>query len=199
MIKEIHGRAQRFDMGRKFSVICEVAENFKHMKSLFTLLLLSFTTITVAQNLPADPENYFDFWVGKWEVSWDEGEGKRGSGTNEIVKILDDKVIQENFKILEGQSAGFLGTSISVYQTQTSTWKQSWADSQGGFFYFIGQVDGNKRIFQTELRERPDGAIVIQRMVFKNITKDAFTWDWEASADGGTTWTLNWRIDYKRA
>jgi hypothetical protein len=168
------------------------------MKSLLAVLLILLSFPLIAQELPDNPENHYDFWVGKWAASWDEGDGKRGTGTNEIIKTLDGKVVQENFKILTGQSAGFLGTSISVYQTQTQSWKQSWADNQGGFFYFIGKTDGDKRIFQTELRERPDGAMFTQRMVFYDITKDAFTWDWEASTDGGTTWTRNWRIDYQR-
>ena len=44
----------------------------------------------------------------------------------------------------------------------------------------------------------PDGSRLTQRMVFKEIEEDSMTWDWEASKDGGYTWTLSWRIQYKR-
>jgi len=35
-------------------------------------------------------------------------------------------------------------------------------------------------------------------MIFSNIQKDSFLWDWESSSDEGKTWTTNWKINYKR-
>jgi hypothetical protein len=35
-------------------------------------------------------------------------------------------------------------------------------------------------------------------MVFYDIKKDSFTWDWEGTQDGGETWNLLWRINYTR-
>lgn len=166
---------------------------------LFIVLSFVFSIETFAQNATEDlePQEYFDFWVGKWEVSWEEGDGM-GRGINHIEKTLDGTVIQENFRILEGGNEGFKGTSISVYQSRFERWKQAWADNNGGYFDFTGTIDGEKRIFQTEIFEREDGSRVTQRMVFYNITDDSMTWDWESSADGGETWTLNWRIFYER-
>jgi hypothetical protein len=145
-------------------------------------------TCTVsAQTNSADlePEEYFDFWVGEWEVTWDEGDGKIGKGINLIEKTLDGKVIQENFRITEGQQKGFKGTSFSVYQPRFERWKQAWADNSGGYFDFTGKTDGNKRIFQTEVFELEDGRRFTQRMVFYDIKEDSLMWDWEASNDGG--------------
>ncbi len=110
---------------------------------------------------------------------------------------MGGKVLQENFQILEGQSKGFIGGSISVFQPQTNTWKQAWADNQGGYFDFTGAFDGDKRIFKTQPRE-VNGQTIVQRMVFYDISNDSFTWDWELSNDGGSTWNLNWRINYER-
>lgn len=145
-----------------------------------------------------DTTAWFDFWVGDWEVSWDEGDGKKGGGTNRIERILNGSVIQENFETTSGQNKGFLGTSITVYNPRAKQWKQAWADSQGGYFDLTGRLDGDKRIFQTAVRKAGDQAIV-QRMVFYDIKKDSFTWDWEGSRDGGENWSLLWRINYKRA
>lgn len=144
------------------------------------------------------PEAYFDFWVGNWEASWKEKGDTMGRGTNSIEKMLDGTVIQEHFQILEGQNEGFKGTSISVYQKQQNTWRQAWADNQGGYYDFTGKIDGDKRIFQTKVVEMGDGKELTQRMVFYDITEDSMTWDWESSEDGGESWTLNWRIFYKR-
>jgi len=163
--------------------------------SILLAIPLSAFSQESAQNL--EPENYFDFWLGKWEVTWEEGDSI-GRGTNYIQKILDGNVIQENFRILEGQNAGFKGTSISVYQPRFDRWKQAWADNSGGYYDFTGKVDGEKRIFQTDILEREDGSRFTQRMVFYDITENSMTWDWESSADGGETWALNWRIFYER-
>jgi len=139
----------------------------------------------------------FDFWVGEWDLTWDEANGDVGKGTNHIIKILDGKVIQENFEATEGKNKGFKGTSLSVFNPRNETWHQAWADNQGGYFDFTGKVDGNKKIFMTE-NKTINGNLVVQRMVFYDISNDQLTWDWESSNDGGETWKLNWRINYRK-
>ncbi len=164
----------------------------------FTIALLGTSTIAQQSLSELSSEEYYDFWVGKWDVSWDEGEGKIGRGTNTIEKILDGKVIQENFRILEGQSAGFKGISHSVYQPQFELWKQSWADNNGGYYDFVGKFDGDKRMFQTTVFELEDGRKLTYRMIFYNIEENSLTWDWEVSYDAGENWNLMWRINYER-
>ena len=178
------------------------------MCKTFILVVASFVAVSsnmsFSQNFvenkgvtPNPPETLFDFWVGSWEVSWDEGGGKRGSGTNTVTKIVDDKIICENFQIIKGQSQGFKGTSISVYQPEFKKWKQAWADNRGGYYDFEGEIDGDERIFKTMPR-RIDGKKLVWRMVFRNIKKDSLIWDWEKSENGGKVWNLLWRIRYKR-
>ena len=168
------------------------------MKQLLLAVMLLSGHFLGAQDLPGKVEEYFDFWLGKWEVSWDEGEGKVGKGTNYITKILDDKVIQENFEVIEGQSKGFKGTSLTTYQSRFNKWRQAWADNQGGYYDFTGKFEGDKRIFQTGIFDTKDGKRFTQRMIFYNINNSSLTWDWESSNNGGETWNLNWRINYMR-
>lgn len=163
-----------------------------------TLAVIAHLISLHAYTQAVDTTALYDFWVGKWEASWDEGNEQVGTGTNNIVKILDGKVIQENFQILTGQNKGFKGTSISVFNPRTKEWKQAWADNQGGYYDFTGNADGDKRIFQTTPKNI-NGKTVIQRMVFYNISNDAFTWDWEGTQDGGENWNLLWRINYKKS
>ncbi len=165
--------------------------------SAISFLILVYVHL-YGQEVSGKPETYFDFWVGKWSASWDEPDNKKGYGTNHIRKVLDGVAIEENFEITDGQNKGFKGKSLSVYHAQTETWKQCWTDNQSGFYYFKGIIAGDKRIFQTEPIDRPNGQKLTQRMVFYDITKEAMTWDWESSLDGGATWNLNWRIEYKR-
>jgi hypothetical protein len=144
------------------------------------------------------PATHFDFWAGTWDATWNEPGGQTGRGTNTITKTLDGRVLQEQFRILEGASKGFKGTSISVYQPRFKRWKQAWADNQGGYYDFTGRKEGDRRFFQTEVTELTDGRKLTQRMVFYDITEEAMTWDWEISYDAGETWALQWRINYTR-
>lgn len=173
------------------------------MKKLVSVILF-FLVITVSakgqlQVDDLEPEQYYDFWVGEWELSWTDKQGNEGKGINVIEKILDGKVIQEHFESTEGPQKGYKGTSISVYNPQRMSWHQAWADNRGGYINLRGSVDGNKRIFQSGPRPGPQGGTIISRMVFYDITDNSFTWDWESSTDEGDTWVLNWRIEYERA
>jgi len=162
-------------------------------------------TMGVAQATPAasapaaatQAADLFDFWVGEWALSWRNADGTPGTGRNRITKILDGTVIQEEFETLSGEAPPMLkGRSLSVLSQ--GVWRQAWADNQGGFFAFTGQVDGDKRIFITAPRASKDGKTVLQRMVFHAITPKSLTWDWESSDDGGQRWTLQWRALYSR-
>jgi hypothetical protein len=167
------------------------------MKNIFILIfLVTFIDFSHAQST-LDAASY-DFWIGKWGLTWDEGDGKIGRGTNHIEKTLDGTVIQENFRAIDGKSKGFKGTSLSVFNLQTKIWKQAWADNQGGYFDFTGEIEEDKRIFKTAIKKKDDKTI-IQRMIFYNISNDSLTWDWQGTQDGGENWNLLWRINYVRS
>ena len=158
------------------------------------LTTVMIQTVTNAQMDSLALTKAFDFWVGEWDATWDKQDGTKGKGVNIIMKTLDGIVIQENFEDLQ---TGFKGTSISVFNPRNNSWHQAWADNQGGYFDFIGDFDGEKKIFKTKMR-KVNGKDFIQRMVFYDFKPDSFSWDWETSTDGGETWTLNWRIWYTK-
>jgi hypothetical protein len=164
------------------------------MKKYSFILLVMLPGLLPAQSLKLQDSTLFDFWVGDWDLTWTTNDGKTAKATNRIVKILDGKVIQENFSFSSGQ---FKGTSISVYNPVKKTWHQAWADTQGGYFDLEGDVDGDKRIFKTKPQQQ-NGQQIIRRMVFYDIKPGSLKWDWELSRDGGATWQLQWRINYVR-
>ena len=164
------------------------------MKKLITLLLM-LTGLQAQAQLDAQA---FDFWVGDWELTWTNAQGQTEKGRNRIEKTLDGKVIQEHFEAGEGSLKGYKGTSISVYNPQNQTWYQTWMDNQGGNINLIGEMIDNKKIFKTAPRT-VNGQQVQSRMVFYDFTDNGFTWDWEATTDGGKTWKLNWRVCYQQA
>lgn len=170
------------------------------MKGILVIILVLCGWASQSQELKLselDTTQYFDFWVGKWKATFDEGDGVKRYGTNVIDKILDGKVVRESFELDGGKNKGFKGTSISVYQPRLKQWKQAWADNQGGYFDLEGEFVDDKRIFKTQIVER-GGERIQQRMVFYDIKADTFSWDWEISTDGGQTWKVDWHILYER-
>ena len=133
-----------------------------------------------------------DFWLGIWSVSWRDG----GHGTNELTRILGNKVIDEHFR--GASPRGTLeGRSWSVYDPDRRLWRQTWVDDSGSYLDLVGErVDGWFAFGRAapELGDRGR-----QRMVFRDVAPDAFRWTWEASLDHGTTWETRWEIAYRRA
>jgi hypothetical protein len=139
-------------------------------------------------HLPA--ERQLDFWLGEWDVTWDEG----GRGSNRVERILDGKVILENFD--GGPSLPFRGMSVSVYNTRLEEWQQTWVDSEGNYWHFKGGFRDGQMVLATE--DVIDGRPVSLRMVFSDIRSDELEWSWERSSDGGITWEVRWHLRYRR-
>lgn len=141
--------------------------------------------------------NTFDFWVGNWELAWQNAKGAEEHGTNKIERTLNNVVIQENFEAGEGSLKGYVGKSWTVWNPNSKQWKQTWVDNQGAYLDFTGTMVDGKPCFAREVTT-PAGKTVKQRMVFYDISEEGFMWDWENSQDGGKTWKLAWRIAYVR-
>jgi hypothetical protein len=164
--------------------------------SFFLAGALAVTLTNLA--MAAQPADLFDFWLGDWDVSWKNADGSAGKARNRVARVLDGTVIEEVFdEDPQGAPPLLRGRSLSVLHKASGTWKQAWADNQGGFFALTGSADGARRIFATDLRTEGDQTRG-QRMVFHAIEPDRFTWDWEGTTDGGRSWTLLWRLEYRR-
>jgi hypothetical protein len=146
--------------------------------------------------MPASDDSHarqFDFWLGDWDVFW--GDGLKG--TNHVEAILGGSVIRESFDGRPGMD--FQGASLSVYSPQLGCWRQTWADSQGGYWAFTGGfADGRMTLMTLSTDDVRDGRPVKLRMVFFNIAPDSLDWNWERSDDGGLAWSLQWQLHYAR-
>jgi hypothetical protein len=111
-----------------------------------------------------------------------------------VTRELDDQVVVERFAAREPER--FAGTSLSVQDRRTGEWRQTWVDSTGSYWAFVGgpRDDGT---FVLGTAEPVDEEQVYKRMVFSDIAADTFSWRWESSADG-ETWDLRWAISYRR-
>ena len=134
-----------------------------------------------------NPENQFNFWLGEWNCTW----GNDGKAINHIKRILDGKVIQENFT-----AEGLHGISHSVWDAERKLWCQTWVDNNGSYLDFTGGFRDGQMILSRDAIVQ--GQNCKQRMVWNNIMQDEFDWNWERSDDGGKTWNVKWQIKYKR-
>jgi hypothetical protein len=134
-----------------------------------------------------NPEDQFNFWIGDWDLTWGDGE----EGKNSIAKIMNGKIIQENFT-----SPTFNGMSVSAYDPERKVWCQTWVDDNGSYLDFTGGFEENTMILSRNAVIK--GVPCKQRMVWFNIHVDHFDWKWERSDDEGQTWNTLWYIHYKR-
>jgi Protein of unknown function (DUF1579) len=173
------------------------------------LVLLGLTAVAQqpAQTAPAataqpsgcsSPEaSQLDFWVGQWELTWPGAKpGQVQHGTNNVRKLLDGCVVQENFD--GGAAMPLRGMSLSMWNARTSKWQQTWVDNSGSYLDLVGEFSGGQMTLSREATNKA-GKKIQQRMVFKDISRDQFNWVWESSQDGGKTWTVLWPIHYTRA
>jgi hypothetical protein len=132
-------------------------------------------------------ENQFDFWIGEWNVTW----GEDGKGSNRVERILDGKVIQENFSAPELE-----GKSVSVFDPERGLWCQTWVDSNGTYLDFTGRFEGERMILSRDAIVK--GQACRQRMVWYDIRENQLEWNWERSDDNGNSWRVLWQIHYTR-
>jgi hypothetical protein len=173
------------------------------LASLLTGVLMACASAdaqqTAAQPAPppcSAPEfRQMDFWVGVWDARWEASPGQpAGQGTNTITREYDNCVIQEQFD--GGPSTGnLIGHSVSTYHAPTQRWRQTWVDNQGGYYALVGGLEGSD--FVLIMNSYPAN-VPVRRMLFADITPNAFTWRWQASTDAGATWTDAWVIHYTR-
>lgn len=141
----------------------------------------------------------FDFWLGDWDLIWPAeqtgGEpGQVAEGSNSITRLFDDCVIEENFATAD---AGYRGHSVSVFDEQSGTWRQTWVDSAGGYLVLTGEFDGETMELRTSPEER-EGETVVQRMIFSDIAEGSLEWVWQGSRDAGVSWKDLWNISYRQ-
>ncbi|MEO7744274.1 MAG: DUF1579 family protein [Usitatibacter sp.] len=171
------------------------------MKARFLLALFASTWASgaAAQTPPVygcdNPESkQLDFWLGEWELTYAGPNNAVAKSRNRVTKIMDGCAVLEQFEGSPGTKLN--GHSVSIFDRATKRWKQTWVDNTASYLDFNGGLADGKMTFTREAERQ--GKKVRQRKVFQDIRPDALKWLWQASPDGGATWTTQWEIDYKR-
>ena len=135
-----------------------------------------------------------DFWVGEWDATWENPDGSKGEGTNSITKDeFGDCVIIERFS-----APGLQGLSVSTFHAPLGQWRQTWVDNQGGYFALVGGPSSEEDTeFALELTRLSDAAPHL-RMIWQDVSDDAFVWRWQGKATEAEEWQDRWVINYQR-
>jgi hypothetical protein len=168
--------------------------------TLAIALFASWPMPAAAQSGPAGCNNaeshQFDFWVGKWEV--------HPNGADKIIahslieKRYSGCAIRENWMPLGHELTGG-GGSLSLYDSASKQWRQTWVDSSGtrvdldgGFAGKVMSITGNWANFAGP------GHNALVRMNYQ-LQPDGQVRQWAAaSTDGGKTWKPAFDFLYRR-
>jgi len=132
----------------------------------------------------SDEHRAFDFWEGSWEVRVPDG---RLAGHNTIEASLNRCVLHEHYTTPKG----YEGESFNVYDASRGVWHQTWVDNGGALLTLEGTFDGEKMVLEGSTRDAAN-AVTLQRITWSRIDgdPDRVRQLWEASTDGGATWTV---------
>ena len=120
----------------------------------------------------------FDFWLGDWDVTSPANPG--GSSRNRITRINGDCTLREEYTT----PLGYEGTSLNFYDATRRVWHQTWIDNQGGALYLEGRLEGRSMVLATTTDTQN-----VQRITWTPLDDGRVRQHWEATADGGRTWT----------
>lgn len=162
----------------------------------------SATSTSTSTSCSAPAHRQLDFWLGDWDLvlrtraSPESEQWTETRGENHIRATLRGCVIEEDFAA-DPTGQPWAGKSHSTYVPALGAWRQTWVDDEGGYLAFRGGKEGDGFALYGEPRE-VQGKTVQMRMVWRDITKDAFTWSWERGVPDGTEWKPMLVIRYAR-
>ena len=140
------------------------------------------------------PENrQFDFWLGEWNVSTTQAAVP--SGNSKIELILEDCVVQENWKSL---NSPYAGKSYNIYNASLKRWEQYWVDNVGGSIFFYGGLKDGVMDYWTDDLPQPDGTKLKRHLQFIKLGSDSVRQFSQGSSDGGKSWQVEYDFTYIR-
>ena len=148
-----------------------------------------------------DGSRDFDPLLGRWKYhlkrrlkpltgsnSWVDLEG-----TGECRKIWDGAVVEQ--AIFDGSGQHIEGVVMRLYNPQSRQWRLYWANRKVGVMDppQVGEFkDGRGEFFA---QDTIDGKTVLVRFAWTALNTKSPHFEQSFSADGGTTWEVNWITD----
>ncbi|BET68419.1 hypothetical protein ASA1KI_33370 [Opitutales bacterium ASA1] len=141
--------------------------------------------ISSAAEPPSRPElpaevRQFDFWLGHWEVTTPDG---AVVGTNRIERILDGRVLQENWTGADGHT----GKSFNLFDATVGKWRQFWVDASGLSLQLAGSLVHGAMVLEGDRLQ--DGKRLRDRITWTPNADGSVRQLWEISRDAGASWS----------
>jgi hypothetical protein len=165
-----------------------------------TASLMLSSAITLAQSPSGPPppacegaeHRQFDFWLGDWAVTRPD----TGAliGRSRIRSASSGCAIYEHWIDASGRD----GRSLNGYDRQRKAWVQFWIGSDGGVLRLQGGRQGEAMVLEGEMPVA-GGGMQMQRITWTPAADGSVSQHWQASADGGKTWTTSFLGVYRRA
>ena len=169
------------------------------MKKIFLTAIITACLQSLTAQKPCSLPVFrqFDFWVGEWEAYGPKG---NKGGDSKISIILDSCIILEEWTSASMQQGlRYAGKSFNTYNTATKQWQQTWVDNAGGTTeYLRGEGSDGKIMFYADKVIGPQGKLFMRRLTFTKLSNDKVRQFGERSDDGGTTWTTEYDLEYRR-
>lgn len=132
----------------------------------------------------SDNHRAFDFWIGTWDVT---AVGQdQPSAVNRISREHGGCVLREDYRT----SGGYTGMSMSFYDSARDIWHQTWMGGDGAALFIEGGLNKQGEMVLSN-RNTPcykDG-MPINRITWTPHADSSVRQHWQASKDGGKTWT----------
>jgi tetratricopeptide (TPR) repeat protein len=142
----------------------------------------------------AKENRQLDFWLGEWDVSTTQGGVP--AGTSKIELILEDCVVQENWKSLNSL---YSGKSYNIYDAALKRWEQYWVDNTGGNIFFHGEwANDGVMDYWTDDIPQSSGPALRRHLQFIPMGADKVRQFSRGSTDGGKTWNVEYDFTYVR-
>lgn len=164
------------------------------MRLLLTLILM--TPLAVAAQDDGEPAavapgacssaeyRQFDFWIGDWTVT----SNGQPAGTNSIHPIHGGCALQENWQ--GTGNGGISGTSFNIYDVATGRWHQTWVDASGTLLQLDGGLVDGAMVLSGERPSNSSSGMALHRISWTPNPDGSVRQLWEASQDGGATWSV---------
>lgn len=146
-----------------------------------------------------DGQHDFDFEIGTWRThlkrlkaplsgstEWLEYEG-----TSVVRKVWDGRANLVELDVT-GPAGRIEGLSLRLYDPQARQWSLNFANSRVGTMTppVVGEFRDGRGEFHGQ--ETFNGRTILVRFVISQVSGDAWRFEQAFSADGGSTWEINW-------
>jgi hypothetical protein len=153
--------------------------------------------------MATDPAHDFDFLHGSWKVRH-RRLAVRGAGRSEWLEFAgtaDTRPLNGGISNAEEHridGADFGGVAIRSFNRRANHWSIWWIAASDGILQPPVHGRFADRVGRFEGQDVDAGRPVISRFLWHMITPLSARWEQRFSYDSGSSWELNWIMDFER-